>query len=217
MVARKPHSGKSKSHSDGGGNGSIKDIEIEIVKRTNVEDFYKNTLGFTIKGSRPNAQGWLSVLSKDDSGADEKKPSAAINVGNSELRGKYTTRNDNEQALSIFEAGARFGSLGDWRAVRAHLAERAGVPLPPWAAGTDGKGKRRQSKPRGDTPHPEANGKGECVRGASVGASANGRPPPTPPPSVAAARWRRRGPEVRRQVARLVRLHAGRRPPPRQS
>jgi hypothetical protein len=170
MVKQNSRSGKSNSHPDGGGDGPIKEAEAEIIARTDIEGFYRGTLGFTIKGAGPNAQGWLSVLSKDDSGEDEKKPSAAINVGKSKLRGKYTTRNKNEQALSIFEAGARFGSLGDWRAVRQHLADRAGVTLP------------RSARVDNAAPRRGANGEGSS-RGASVGAASDGRPG-TPAPSA---------------------------------
>jgi putative DNA primase/helicase len=168
------------------GNRPIKEVEADIVARTNVEDFYKNTLGFVIKGSRPNDKGWLSVLGKDSSGADEKKASAAINVGGDpKTRGRYKNQATGE-SYSIFEAGVRFGRFSHWTETRQHLADKLGMNVQLPSANGKGKGKRRKPKSGGDTPHPEANGKGGSVRASSVGAAADGRPPPTPPPSVAA-------------------------------
>jgi putative DNA primase/helicase len=144
----------------------------------------KGTLGFTITGSRPRDDGWLSVLGKDASGTDEKKSSAAINVGSDpKTRGRYKNQ-ANGDSFSIFEAGAHFSNLGDWMAVRQHLADKLGmnVKLP------SGNGRpKRKPKPRGASPPrtPQANGGWGSVRGVSVGVAAEGRPPPSPPPAVA--------------------------------
>jgi hypothetical protein len=114
----------------GGSNGQdFKAIDREIVAKTDVVAFYRDTLNFTIRGAGENENHWLSVLGKDAAGKDEKKPSAAINVGSGTARGRYRNL-ANGDSFSIFEAGARFGRFSDFRATRAYLAEKAGVALP---------------------------------------------------------------------------------------
>jgi hypothetical protein len=175
-VPEKRTSGKSNASRNGDGHRSIKEIEIEIVAQTDVVGFYKNTLGFVIKGSRPNAQGWLPVLGKDASGEDEKKSSAAINVGTDpKLRGRYRNLATDE-SYRIFEAGAKFGNLGDWKDVRARLAREAGVDMRRYAGGTNGRGKRRPPKQPGRPPDPQASGKRGSPACRGVGAAAAGRP-----------------------------------------
>jgi hypothetical protein len=185
MVAKKSRDDKGKTTSHAGRRRRpIKEVEADIIAQTNIENFYQHTLGFVIKGSRPNDDGWLPVLGKDAAGTDEKKSSAAINVGGDpKKRGRYKNQATGE-SYSIFEAGARFGRLGDWEAVRWHLAEKLGLEseLP----NINRRGKRRKPKPRGRPPDtPQANGREGSVRGASVGVASEGRPPPAPPPVVA--------------------------------
>lgn len=75
-----------------------------------------------IVGKRPSASGWLQCRAF---GRDDKSPSAAINIGDGPIRGRYRDLGGNGDSLSLFDAAAQFGTFGTWEDARREYAKRA--------------------------------------------------------------------------------------------
>lgn len=118
---RKPRSTKSSTT-------DWKDAEANTLAETDIEAEYA-AFGFEITGSKPRATGWLPCRAKN---REDRNPSAEINVGDGPARGRYRDFGSGDgQSISLWEAGARFGSFGgDWRNARKHFATKAGIELP---------------------------------------------------------------------------------------
>lgn len=86
------------------------------------------SLGVKFAASTPSAAGWLQCHAVD---RDDNSPSAAICVaGKNGSLGLYKDLGGDGKAISFFELAAKLGSFADWRAARAHFADRAGVDIP---------------------------------------------------------------------------------------
>lgn len=106
-----------------------KSIEADILSRLDIASEAEQ-LGVRFSASRPKANGWRECYAVD---RDEKKPSAAVDVGsNNGTLGKYTDLGGSGKAISFFELASRLqpAQFPDFRAARKHFAEQVGVSLP---------------------------------------------------------------------------------------
>lgn len=88
-----------------------------------LEEF--QSLGIKVHGQTPNAKGWISVHAL---GREQKTPSAGINVGDGEMRGRYKDFSVGK-AIGFFD----FVSLAkgvDYRTALSFYAKKTGVKLP---------------------------------------------------------------------------------------
>lgn len=99
-----------------------------ILRQLDIQAEYE-ALGVRIANRQPSASGWLSVHAV---GREDNNPSAAINVGDGPVRGRYRDMGGEGLSLNLFDFAAKFGSGfgGDWREARRHFARKAGVKLP---------------------------------------------------------------------------------------
>lgn len=114
---------------------SVKWDEINrlVIGATDIEAAYRE-LGVDIAGSRPSASGWLSCRAM---GREDATPSAAINVGDGPMRGRYRDLGGNGDSLSLFDFAAKYGSFADWSEARREYARKAGL-LKKFPHGGDG-------------------------------------------------------------------------------
>lgn len=96
----------------------------EIVSRVDIRSEYER-YGVKFVGS-PSAKGWLSCHSPF---REDNKPSAAVNVGDGPLRGRFKDLGGDGASLGLFDFIAK-QSGSDWKRVRADLAKQVGVSLP---------------------------------------------------------------------------------------
>lgn len=97
----------------------------EIINGLDILLEYK-ALGAKIVGAEPNAGGWISIYAL---GREDKNPSAAINVGDGDQRGRYVDSASGERSLSLFDAAVLAGQFADWRQAREHYAAKKGVEI----------------------------------------------------------------------------------------
>lgn len=97
----------------------------KILANTDVESEFK-AMGVRIVG-QPSSSGWLSCHAM---GREDRNPSAAINVGDGEQRGRYKDHGGDGLSLNFFDFCAEFGNFTTWREARKHYAKAAGVKLP---------------------------------------------------------------------------------------
>lgn len=104
---------------------SIKWDELNraIIAATDIESIYKE-IGCEITGHRPSSSGWLQCRAL---GREDNSPSAAINVSDDDLRGKYKDLGGTGESLSLYDALAKFGKFGTWKDVQKELATRANL------------------------------------------------------------------------------------------
>ena len=94
-----------------------------VIAATDIEAAYRE-IGVEITGSRPSASGWLQCRAF---GREDKSPSAAINVGDGALRGRYRDLGGDGDSLSLFDAAEKFGVFGSWEDARREYAKRANL------------------------------------------------------------------------------------------
>jgi hypothetical protein len=108
----------------GGDNTRFTEAAREILERLDIEHEYRG-LGLRIVGRAPAPSGWVTCRAM---GRNDKRPSAAINIGQGKARGRY--KDHGGDGLSFFDFAAKFGGFADWRAARAHYANKVDVALP---------------------------------------------------------------------------------------
>ena len=97
----------------------------QILERLDISAEY-TALGVRAAGSA-SSSGWVPVHAID---REDKTPSAAINIGEGESRGRYRDFGGCCASLSIFDFAVTYGGLGDYREAVKHYAKKAGVELP---------------------------------------------------------------------------------------
>lgn len=104
------------------------DYDRQILDLLDIESAYR-ALGIQFTSSRPTGSGWLACWAIDRPHGNN--PSAAVNVGNGEQRGRYRDLGGIGESLNLWEFAAKYGQFNnDWRAARKHYAEQANVPSP---------------------------------------------------------------------------------------
>ncbi len=79
-------------------------------------------MGVQFASEHPRSSGMIECFAR---GRDESRPSAAVNCNT----GKYIDKGGNNESLSMWDFGAKYGGFPDWKAARRHFAEKAGVKL----------------------------------------------------------------------------------------
>ncbi|HEY1603518.1 MAG TPA: hypothetical protein VGG64_28215 [Pirellulales bacterium] len=113
----------TKSHTD------WKDLHRKILSAIDIRTECEK-LGVKFTGSQPNDGGWLACHAI---GREDESASAAVCITcNGQKPGCYTDLGGGDgKATSFWDLAARLNpSLGDWKDVRSHYAERCGIDLP---------------------------------------------------------------------------------------
>jgi len=120
MTASRDSNSKKKSH-----HSPVKweELNRDILAATDIEAAYRE-LGLDITGTRPNGSGWLQCRAM---GREDKSPSAAINIAQGPMRGRYRDLGGNGDCLGLFDFAAKYGEFGDWQEARREYAKRAGL------------------------------------------------------------------------------------------
>ncbi len=95
-----------------------------MIAATDIEAAYRE-FGIEITSQRPSKSGWLSCWALDRPHGNS--PSAAINVSDGPLRGRYRDLGGSGDSLSLFDAAEKFGSFGTWEDARREYAKRANL------------------------------------------------------------------------------------------
>jgi len=101
-----------------------REIERKILANLDILAEYQS-FGVETTTDKPNAGGWVSCWAADRPHGNS--PSAAINVGDSELRGRYSDRGGNNERLNFWEFAAKYGSHQSWREARKEFAKKTGL------------------------------------------------------------------------------------------
>jgi hypothetical protein len=138
-------------------------LDRSILDSLDIESEYK-LFGVEITGSQPNKDGWLACRGKRDNGKEDKKPSAAINVGNGPYRGRYVDHGTGLR-LNFWNAAVRFGGFPNWRAARLNYAKKTNVRLPAGKSACSDQ----QSKPSSNGQAPSKKASNGEEKDTSVG------------------------------------------------
>ena len=99
-------------------------ISRDIISTVDVLSVYQE-VGVEITGREPNREGWIECRAF---GRDDHTPSAAINIGVGQSRGRYKDFASND-SFGLFDFLAQYGGYVDWKAARAAMAEKAGIQV----------------------------------------------------------------------------------------
>lgn len=103
-----------------------KECERQILAALDVRSEYE-AMGVAFARDRTSASGWLACHAVD---REDNNASAAVNVSEGPLRGRYRDMGGEGLSLSFWDFAARFGHYSDWREARRHFAGRTGVRMP---------------------------------------------------------------------------------------
>lgn len=84
-------------------------------------------MGIQVTGKTPSSKGWLECRAID---RDDENPSAAINVGQGDERGRYNDMGGPGGSMGFWDFAATHGPYATWREARGSCAEKVGVKLP---------------------------------------------------------------------------------------
>lgn len=101
-----------------------REIERKILAKLDVAAEYA-ALGVEFTAVQPNAGGWLSCWAVDRPHGNN--PSAAVNCGDGELRGRYIDRGGNGESHGLWDFASKYGGMGTWRDARREYAKKAGL------------------------------------------------------------------------------------------
>jgi hypothetical protein len=102
---------------------SWQQFNAQVLAKLDIGAEYRE-LGIDITGTQPSAKGWLACRAV---GREDKKPSAAINVGDGPSRGRYKDLGGTQDSLNLWDAAAALGPHADWREARRHYARKVGM------------------------------------------------------------------------------------------
>lgn len=103
------------------------DTTREILERLDIAAEYAS-LGVEFDWERVSRGGWRACHAM---GREDRSASAAVNVGDWPLRGRYRDLGGTAESLSLFDFAAKYGTFGgDWKEARREFAKKAGVKLP---------------------------------------------------------------------------------------
>jgi len=94
----------------------------EILARLDILAEYE-AMGFRASSRSPNGKGWIRGRAL---GREDRSASAEINVGDDKQRGRYKDWTEGD-AISLFDAMARFGGRLSWQDARDAMLERTGL------------------------------------------------------------------------------------------
>ncbi len=102
------------------------DLQTKILAKLDIAAEYR-AFGLDITGARASASGWLScrAISRTDA-----SPSAAINVGEGPLRGRYRDLGGNGDSLTFWDFAAKYAAgddFNDWKSARKHFGKKVGL------------------------------------------------------------------------------------------
>ena len=103
-----------------------KDAELAILSKLDIASVYRD-LGVVFTRDTPTNKGWLACHAM---GRADDTASAAVNVGDCGMRGRYRDMGGEGLSLNLWEFAALFGKFPDWRAARRHYADKAGQSMP---------------------------------------------------------------------------------------
>ncbi len=103
-----------------------KECELEILNKLDIAAVYRE-MGVVFTRETPTGKGWLACHAV---GRSDGTASAAVNVGEGGMRGRYRDMGGEGLSLNLWEFAAKFGKHGDWRAARKHFAEKTHAALP---------------------------------------------------------------------------------------
>lgn len=104
---------------------SWSEINAAVLAKVDVRTEYERLPGMEITGRQPNHTGWLACWALDRPHGNS--PSAAINVGDGPLRGRYIDRGGHNDSLSFWDAMVKFGDYKDWMEACRHYAKQVGL------------------------------------------------------------------------------------------
>ena len=105
-------------------NQKWREVERKILAKLDIASEYQ-ALGIELTSDRPNAGGWLACWAIDRPHGNN--PSAAINVGEGELRGRYVDRGGNGDSFGLWDFAAKYGGAASWKDARKEFAKKAGL------------------------------------------------------------------------------------------
>ncbi len=103
-----------------------KDAELSVLAKLDIAAVYRD-LGVIFTRDTPTGKGWLACHAV---GRADGTASAAVNVGETPMRGRYRDMGGDGLSLNLWEFAARFGKFPDWRAARKHYADKVQASLP---------------------------------------------------------------------------------------
>lgn len=103
-----------------------KDAELEILRKLDIAGVYRD-MGVVFDRDTPTGKGWLACHAV---GRADGTASAAVNVGEGPMRGRYRDMGGDGLSLNLWEFAAKFGRHADWRAARRFFADETGASLP---------------------------------------------------------------------------------------
>ncbi len=109
----------------GKGKADWHEITRLILDKLDIRAEYE-ALGVDVTGRNPSGSGWIQCRAM---GREDRNPSAAINVGDGQARGRYKDFSGG-MSCGLFDFAENFGNFADWKEARKHYAEKAGVSLP---------------------------------------------------------------------------------------
>lgn len=105
-------------------NNKWQELSTKILAALDIAAEYAG-LGLRIPPNRNSTgAGWLACHAM---GREDRSPSAAINVGQGPLRGRYVDRGGEGISLTLWDFAARFGPYKDWQDARKAFGKKAGM------------------------------------------------------------------------------------------